>query len=151
MNLKEVPHYRNEIMEYILKNQDITKILLSKCDSEMSPRELAYHYVYPYDYIVGKTSDAGVYICFDIRVPRVINRTFNDFQINIWIIAHERCMRTDEGLVTDLLSSKIDELINGSRCFGLGEVELESWDYFTPAEDFHGRALMYRTVDFNRM
>ena len=59
-------------------------------------------------------------------------------------------MRTPKGLVTDLLTTEIDKLINGNNCFGLGRVELKSWDKFTPAEDFHGTTLVYRTVDFNR-
>ena len=86
----------------------------------------------------------------NIIAPRIINRSFSDFNIYIWIIAHERTMRTPKGLVTDLLTTEVDKLINGSNGFGLGRVELKSWDRFTPAEDFHGRTLVYRTVDFNR-
>lgn len=80
--------------------------------------------------MVGKTTDVGTYICFDIVAPRIINRSFSDFNIYIWIIAHERTMRTPKGLVTDLLTTEIDKLINGNNCFGLGRVELKSWDKF---------------------
>ena len=97
-----------------------------------------------------KTTEVGTYLCFDVAAPRIIDRAFSDFRIYFWIISHERAMRTPKGLVTDLLSCEVDKLMNGSREFGLGRVELMGWDRFTPADDFHGRSLTYRTVDFNR-
>lgn len=149
MYLEAVPKYRDTIMETICKCDAVIDLLRPADQPEIKASEMPYKFIFPYSRIIDKTTEAGIYICFDVFAPRVIDRTFTDFRIDFWIIAHERCMRTDKGLVTDLLSIEIDKLINGNRGFGLGRVELKAWDGFTPAEGFHGRSLVYRTVDFN--
>lgn len=150
MYFEEIPNYRDTIMEHICKCEAITDLLRSEEQSDLKASDMPYKYIFPYGHLIDKTTDVGTYICFDVIAPRVVNRTFTDFRIEFWIISHERRMRTPKGLVTDLITTELDKLINGSRCFGLGKVELMTWDRFTPAEDFHGRSLVYRTVDFNR-
>lgn len=150
MYFEDVPKYRDTIMESICKCDAITDLIRPQDQPDMKATSMPYKYIFPYGKIIDKTTDTGVYICFDVIVPRVINGAFTDFRIDFWIIAHERRMRTKKGLVTDLLTIELDKLINGSRAFGLGKVELKTWDSFTPADGFHGRSLIYRTVDFNR-
>lgn len=150
MYFEDVPKYRDTIMESICKCDAIVELLRPENQPQMSAKELPYKFIFPWGKIVDKATEAGVYICFDIAVPRVINKTFTDFRIDFWIMAHERKMRTDKGLVTDLITIELDKLINGSRAFGLGKVELKTWDGFKPADGFDGRVLVYRTVDFNR-
>lgn len=150
MYFEEIPNYRDTIMESICKCDAIIDLLRPEDQPTMKASEMPYKYIFPYGHIIDKTTEVGTYICFDVVAPRVIDRNFTDFRIDFWIISHERRMKTPKGLVTDLLTIELDKLINGSRCFGLGRVELMTWDRFTPAEDFHGRSLVYRTVDFNR-
>ena len=150
MYLEELPKYRDTVAENICTSTSILKLLELNSDSTLIPSQLPHNIVFPYSKIIDKTTNVGVYICFDLRVPRVIGRTFSDFYIDIYIIAHERRLKTDFGLITDLIASEIDKLINGSKCFGLGRVELKSLEPFSPAEKFYGTALIYRTVDFNR-
>lgn len=150
MYLSEVPRYRDTIMEQLCKCDRVVELMRPEEKPDMRASDMAYRYIYPYDHIVDKTTAAGIYLCFDIVAPRVVNRAFTDLRIYFWIIAHDRRMRTPQGLVTDLLSNEIEKMMNGSREFGLGRVELSAWDRFNPADCFHGRSLVYRTVDFNR-
>lgn len=150
MYLEEVPKYRDTIVEQLIKSDTIVSLLGSDEDTDVKPSDLVYKYIFPFDHIIEKTTTAGNYICFDIVAPRVINRSFVDLNIYIWIISHDRWMKTPKGLSTDLLSIEVENIMNGSRGFGLGTVELVDWNRFIPAEGFHGRLLVYRTVDFNR-
>ena len=150
MYLSDIPKYRDTIMEQICKCDTIINLIRPEDRPNMKTSELAYQYIFPYGRIIDKTADVGTYLCFDIVAPRVVNRAFTDFRINFWLIAHDRRMQTPKGLVTDLLSIEVEKIMNGSKAFGLGSVELMTWDRFTPAESFNGRSLMYRTVDFNR-
>lgn len=150
MYFEEIPNYRDTIMQSICKSKAIVDLLRPEDAPDMKAMEMPYKYIFPYGHIIDKTTEVGTYICFDLIAPRVIDRTFTDFRIDFWIISHERRIRTPKGLVTDLLTIELDKLINGSRCFGLGRVELMDWDRFVPAENFHGRSLVYKTIDFNR-
>lgn len=150
MYLNEIPEYRDTIMEQLSKSDKIVGLLRPDDKPNMKSYEMVYKCIFPYDHIIDKASDVGTYICFDIVSPRVIDRAFVDLRIYFWVIAHDRCMRTANGLVTDLVCGEIDRVMNGSKDFGLGTVELMDWNRFAPADCFHGRSLVYRTVDFNR-
>ena len=150
MYFEEIPNYRDTIMRSICKCDRIVELLRPKNQPTMKASDMPYKYIFPYGHLIDKSTEVGTYICFDIVAPRIINRSFIDFRMDFWIISHERDMKTQHGLITDLLTIELDKLINGSKCFGLGEVELVGWDRFTPADGFHGRSLVYRTVDFNR-
>lgn len=150
MYLEEIPKYRDTIVQQLLKSDTIISLLGTDESRPKKPSDMVYQYLYPYDRIIDKTSEAGNYLCFDIVAPRIINRAFTDFRIYFWIISHDRWMQTPKGLASDLLSIEVEHIMNGSRNFGLGTVELTGWDRFNPAECFHGRSLVYRTVDFNR-
>jgi len=150
MHLEEVPKYRDTITEAICKCSKITDLIRPKDMPDMAVSDMVDKYIFPYDRIIDKATEVGIYICFDVVVPRVIDRAFDDFRIIVRVIAHNRRMRTPQGLVTDIISSEIDKLVNGSNGFGVGRVEFKSWDAFSPAEGFYGRTLTYRTVDFNR-
>ena len=150
MHLEEVPKYRDTIVESICKCSEIINLIRPSELPDLSVSDMVDRFIFPYDRIIEKTSEVGVYICFDIVVPRVINHAFDDFRIVIRVIAHNRRMRTPKGLVTDLICSEIDKIINGSNGFGIGKVEFKNWEPFNPAEGFYGRTLIYRTVDFNR-
>lgn len=98
MYFEQIPKYRDTIMESICKCDAIIDLVRPEDNPNMGAMDLAYKRIFPYDFMVGKTTDVGTYICFDIVAPRIINRSFSDFNIYIWIIAHERTMRTPKGL-----------------------------------------------------
>lgn len=150
MYLDEVIEYRDTIVQQLIKSDKIIKLLGTDESRPTKPSDMVYKYLFPYNRIIDKTTEAGNYLCFDIVAPRIINRAFTDFRIYFWIISHDRWMQTPKGLAGDLLSIEIENIMNGSRKFGLGTTELTGWDVFTPAENFYGRILTYRTVDFNR-
>ena len=150
MYLQDVKFYRDTIVEQLLQNEGIIDLIRPVDKPDLRPKELLYKYIFPYDHIVEKTTEAETFLCFDIEAPRIISRAFTDFRIYFWILTHDRRMVTPKGLRGDLLSSEIEKVMNGSKDFGIGRVELKSWGRFSPAELFHGRSLMYETVDFNR-
>ena len=150
MYLSEIPKYRDVIIQQICNNKTIIDLLRPDEQSNIKPEDMIYKYIYPYDHIVDKTTEVGTYLCFDVESPRIVNRAFVDLRICFWIITHDRKIVTPKGLRSDLLCSEIDKVVNGSKDFGLGSVELMSWGRFNPADRFHGRSLIYRTVDFNR-
>jgi hypothetical protein len=148
-----VARYREKLMERLCMSEAARSLAGPPRDEGdlIHPWDLPYKYVFPYAKIIDKADEAAVYICFDVESPRAIGSTFADMLIRVWILSHYRCIRTPNGLATDLLSSEVDKILNGSSEFGLGRVELKSWSAFSPADGFHGVMLVYRTVDFSRV
>ena len=47
--------------------------------------------------------------------------------------------------------SKIAGAINGSRYYGLGELDFYSAKRYAPMTDFQGKVMTFTTTDFNRL
>ena len=90
-------------------------------------------------------------MCFDVDISNVLNKTFYIPVLYVWVFTHKSKMRLSSGGIrVDALASKIDELLNGSRFYGLGELELRQVGRFSPITDYQGRFLVYYAKDFNR-
>ena len=69
----------------------------------------------------------------------------------VWVFTHKSKLRLPNGGVrTDRLCSEISKTIGGSRCYGLGELDLYSAKRFAPIDDYQGKVLMFQALDFNR-
>ena len=78
------------------------------------------------------------------------NKTFYVPVLYVWILVHKGALRTaDKHLRLDELCAEVNKILNGSRYYGLGELELSSVDGFKPITDYLGKALTYVAADFN--
>lgn len=151
MQLQEFFDYKNKLMEDLLTNEDIVRLIddtvaLQNADS------LAYTQVFPCEYIPDTVQDGKTYICFDVDVQRAADKTFLSPTLFVWVFTHRSKLRLPEGGVrTDKLCSEICKAINGSRKYGLGELNLYSVKRFAPMTDFQGKVLTFYAKDFNRV
>ena len=150
MQLTEFFDYKNKLMEDLLTNEAIVKLLDSKTELK-SANKLAYTHVFPYEYIPDTVEHAKTFICFDVDVQESINKTFLLPTLYIWVFSHKSKLRLPEGGVqTDKLVSEIAKAINGSRFYGLGELDLYSVKRFAPVTDYQGKVMTFHAKEFNR-
>ncbi|MCZ9312894.1 MAG: hypothetical protein O0V67_05915 [Methanocorpusculum sp.] len=151
MQLQEFFDYKNQLMEDLLTNEDIVRLIddtvaLQNADS------LAYTQVFPCEYVPDTVQEGKTYICFDVDVQRAADKTFLSPTLFVWVFTHRSKLRLPEGGVrTDKLCSEICKAINGSRKYGLGELNLYSVKRFAPMTDFQGKVLTFYAKDFNRV
>lgn len=151
MQLQEFYDYKNQLMEDLLTNEDIVRLIddtvaLQNADS------LAYTQVFPCEYVPDTVQEGKTYICFDVDVQRAADKTFLSPTLFVWVFTHRSKLRLPEGGVrTDKLCSEICKAINGSRKYGLGELNLYSVKRFAPMTDFQGKVLTFYAKDFNRV
>ena len=151
MQLSEFFDYKNKLMEDLLTNKDIVKLLDSNVELS-SAHKLAYSHVFPYEYIPDTVEEAKTFICFDVDVQESINKTFLLPTLYIWVFSHKSKLRLHEGGVqTDKLVSEIAKAINGSRFYGLGELNLYSVKRFAPVTDYQGKVMTFHAKEFNRL
>ena len=147
MQLQEFFDYKNQLMEDLLTNEDIVKLIddtvaLQNADS------LAYTQVFPCEYVPDTVQEGKTYICFDVDVQRAADKTFLSPTLFVWVFTHRSKLRLPEGGVrTDKLCSEICKAINGSRKYGLGELNLYSVKRFAPMTDFQGKVLTFYAKD----
>ncbi len=150
MQLKEFFDYKNRLMEDLITHESI--VLLINPDINIDKAStLIYSQIFPYEYIPETVQNGKTFVCCDVDIQNVSNKTFLTPAIYIWVFTHRSTLRLPEGGVrTDELCSEICEVINGSRYYGLGELNLYSVKRFAPMTDFQGKVMTFYTKEFNR-
>lgn len=150
MQLEEFYDYKNKLMEILLTDEEIVHLVNE--DIPLSDaKSLAYSQIFPAEYVPETIHDGGTFICFDVDVQGVENKTFLYPVLYIWVFSHRSKLRLPEGGVrTDKIVCKICKKINGSKTFGLGELNLHSVKRFAPVTDYNGKVMTFTTRDFNR-
>lgn len=150
MQLNDFFDYKNKLMEDLITNESIVSLIKDGTNAE-NAASLIYTQVFPYEYVPETVQTGGTYICFDVDIQNVSNKTFLTPVLYVWVFAHRSNLRLPEGGVrTDKLCSEICEAINGSRYYGLGELSLYSVKRFAPMTDYQGKLMTFYAKEFNR-
>lgn len=149
MQLDEFYNYKNQLMGDLLTNEKIVHLLNDKIEMK-DARELAYTQVFPYEYMPDTVEHGKSFICFDVDIQRSMNKTFYMPTLYVWVFSHSSILRNDEGILPDMISAEIANILNGSRDYGLGELDLYSVKRFAPMTDYQGKVLTFYAEDFNR-
>lgn len=152
VGLDELFDYKNQLMDDMLTNEQIIRLLSDDGKTLTSPETLMYSQVFPYEYVPDVVEHGQTFICCEVDIKDVVNKTFLVPVLYIWVFTHKSKVRLPGGGVrTDKLSSEITKIINGSRMYGLGELNLQSAKRFSPIGGYQGRILTFYTKDFNRL
>ena len=152
MQLNEFFDYKSQLMRDLLSNEQIVCLLNDREEAISKPEELVYTQLFPFEYVPETVTLGQTFICCDVDINSVSNKTFLTPALYIWVFTHKSKLRLpDDSVRTDRLCSEIAETVNGSRYYGLGELELYSVRRFTPIQDYIGKVLTFQTKDFNRL
>lgn len=149
MQLEDFFDYKNQLMEDLLTSESVVKLLDDQIDIGAS-KSLAYTQVFPYEYVPETIEEAKTFICFDVDITRSLDKAFYLPVIYVWVFAHKSKMRlTEGGVSTDKMVSEISKIINGSRSYGMGTLELYSVKRFAPVADYQGKVMVFNTKEWN--
>lgn len=152
VGLDELFDYKNQLMDDLLTSTDIVKLMSDDGKTEVAPETLMYTQVFPYEFVPDVTEHGQTFICCEVDIKEVLNKTYLVPALYIWVFTHKSKVRLPGGGVrTDKLSSIITSIINGSRMYGLGELNLQSAKRFSPITNYQGRILTFYAKDFNRL
>lgn len=150
MQLEDVYNYKNRLMEDLLTNKEIVTLINEHISFDDS-KCLMYSQVFPFEYVPETVQEGHTYICCDVDIQRALNKTFFVPTLYVWVFAHRSKLRLPNGggVRTDKMCSEICKAINGSRYYGLGELELSSVKRFAPMTDYQGKVLTFNMKEFN--
>lgn len=152
MQLEEFFDYKNRFVEDIVTNKEIVKLLAEDGGGVADPVELVYSQVFPYEYVPETIQKAQTFICCDVDVQKSINKTKLIPVMYVWVFTHKSKMRLPEGGIrVDRICSEIAKAINGSRYYGLGELDLHAVRRFAPVTGYQGKIMTFMAEDFNRL
>jgi len=167
-NLDELYQYKNTLMELLCSDPAVVALVMGSEEAECPNREMPYSSVYPYNHVPEITKEAKTYICFDVEIRRVPNKTILYPDVYVWAFCHESLMRLagGGGVRPDKLVCEIHHVLSGSHhsgspgnrptgdflgwSLGAGPLELAGLSSVSPIDYHWGKLLHYTTVDFNR-
>jgi len=148
--LDEFFEYKNTLMGELMTNKKILEYL-DHDNIGLKPRDLIYQSVFPYEYVPTVTENETTFICFDVDITKAPNTTYLFPTMYVWIFTHDNLMRLPGGgLRVDAISSEISKMINGSRNYGMGRLELDLVKRYSPIQHYQGRIMRFAATDWNR-
>lgn len=151
MQLQDFFDYKNRLMEDILTDETIVKLIQQDTDVEHAG-SLMYTQVFPFEYIPETIDGGETYICVDVDLQGSSGAKLYYYPlVYIWVFCHRSNLRLPEGGVrTDKICSEICKKINGSKYYGLGELNLYSVKRFSPQSDYNGKLMTFHATEFGR-
>lgn len=151
MQLSELFDYKNRLVADMVTTPEIVELLKDAAPDGYDPAELVYTQIFPFEYVPETLEHGQTYICCDVDVQKTSSKTFLSPVIYVWVFTHKSKLRLGEGGVrVDKLCAEIAKVLNGSRYYGLGELDLYSVKRFSPITDYQGKVMMFIAKDFNR-
>ncbi len=152
MQLEELYDYKNRFAEDVLTSETLVRLITDDDSFDMSRTgELMYSYVFPYEYMPDTVEKAGTYIFIEVEAQRMTEETFFNPVLYVWIISHKSKLRLPEGGVrTDKIVTEIAKLLNGSRMYGLGGLDLYAVRRFSPIADYNGKLMTFHAREWNK-
>lgn len=152
MYLKEFFDYKNQLMGDLLTNEHIIELLNDFEDRRhLTADELMYTQVFPYEFIPETVEHGQTFICCDVDVEKATSKTYYMPTLYVWVFSHKSKLRLPEGGVrVDEICAEIAHTIDGSRYYGLGELEFYSSRRFAPLNDYQGKVLTFRARDISK-
>lgn len=150
MQLEEFYDYKNQLVKDMLTNEQIVRLINEDTRPELAS-SLVYTQVFPYEHIPDTVEEGKTYVCCDVDIQMSQGKTYLFPTLYIWVFTHQSLMRLPGGGVrVDKLCSEICKVINGSRNYGLGELNLYAAKRFAPMTDFVGKVLVFHATDISR-
>lgn len=151
MQLEEFFDYKNQLMGDLLTNENIVSLIDENIKIE-DAESLAYTHVFPCEYVPETVEHGDTFICFDVDIQSVVGKTYLTPVLYVWVFTHKSKLRLPNGggVRTDKMCVEICKEINGSREYGLGELNLGGVKRFAPMTDFQGKVMTFYAKDFNR-
>ncbi len=151
MQLQDFFDYKNKFMEHILTSKEIVDLLSEEKIPLSDAGKLMYTQVFPYEYVPETLKDGKTFVCCDVDISKSISKTFYLPTLYVWVFAHKSRLRLPKGGVrTDQICSEICKVINGSKEYGMGDLELYSAKRFAPVMDYQGKVLVFHAKEFSK-
>lgn len=154
--------WKQEAIAKLLTDDELMKLLYystpdclrQKSLTEDQRHSLLDKQIYPYRYIDQIAEKKKSYISMGMSnfVPQEGFRQFSDDYIQgyfyFFVLVDRSIINTDTGCRTDLVASRIYELFQEQKVFGMGEARLEACtELWEQNNDFGGYTLGFRVVD----
>lgn len=152
MNGYEIGEYKLTLIRKLIQNEDVLQLIDPNKKAEY-PDDLIYTNIFPYNRMPKTEQEVETYVTVRVNVASVpaANDVTRKMAIVIRVYTHADLMQVkgSNSNRVDLLSAKIDEILNESQDFGIGYVVLNSSTEGVLDSKHFYRELVFNTDSLN--
>lgn len=153
-NLTELFELKENILIKLLEDQELLKAVLNTTSTVEDPTICLYENIFPYKHTIEDTlTEEKNFITLEYASSGLINDNFKNYSITFFIIVHENLIKINYNnmtiLRTDFIASRIDDIFNNARGFGIGKLKFAGLQPLIINDSFTGIQLFYNNLDFN--
>ena len=97
MQLEEFYDYKNQLMDDLLTNAEIIRLLDDNYKDSDQPERFVYSQVFPFEYVPDTIEHGQTFICCDVDVQKSLNKTFLIPVLYVWVFTHKSKMKLPKG------------------------------------------------------
>lgn len=152
--------YPATAMQRIGGSQDVVELLTNVPGVDMDGDTAAQVFdnnIFDYGYVPSTVDEASAFVCVEANMIKAPTPSMQNIRVYVTIMCHKSFMQIEpskfKGMVgnrRDNLSRLVDNLLNGSDAFGLGQLKLESAIVVPAPTGFSARELTYSISDFKK-
>lgn len=149
--LKDIGVFKTNLLLSFLDSPDICELLLGENYTSDDVDNLVYSQIFPYLYIDETQTEVLPYLCIEVNYIKQ-SRTMKTLKVTVYAYCHKDCMEYHKdgylGTRADILSDMVERQLQEPNKYGIGELTLESVNYYFPNNKYYGRQLIFTTSDF---
>lgn len=158
-HIDDLIDFSSDVINKLINSKEVVGLIVDKNDPDLfgEDGENARDHMFDYDYIDETVLQAGAYIMVDVDMTEASSGSINDLEIYVQIVVSKKYMNLDpkkfagiKGNRRDNLARQVDLLLNGSRDFGVGRLQLASARTASVPQAFTSKMLVYRIPDFSK-
>lgn len=152
--------YKSEVISQICNAQPVLALLTNNPTIDVDSDEayaVTEKNVFDYDYISRTVERSDAFIMVDADMITVTSGTMNAWEVYVQVVCHKdyvplsaKKFKGVKGNRLDNLTFQVDQLLNGTRYFGIGRLKLQSCKTATVPDSFSSKLLIYRVEEFRR-
>ena len=151
MALIDISSYKLDLIKDLIASETILTGIDSQQADIHSPDDYIYKNIYPFAYLPDTETKSDTFILFFVDLPNINrqNPTFADIRLTIWVLVHKdrQQMKEQNASRADYLGEEIRKMLDGSKNYGYGVLDLVASREVILNEKYVYRELIFRTVD----
>lgn len=151
-------NYKADVISKLSNAKSVVALMLNNPDIDMDS-DAAYDItstnIYDFDYVDKTVERSDAYIMVDCDMLGPTSGSVNAYEVYVQVVCSKSFMRLPsstfkgvKGNRCDNLVRQIDFLLNGTRIFGIGKLDLASVTSAVVPDSFTSKMLTYRVVDY---
>ena len=154
----ELIDYKENVLLALSSSQKVIGLLANKPDIDLESdeaRDIMERNFFDYDYVSGKVQRSDAYVMVETVMSFPVSGMMNRWLVYVQVVSAKTFNQLDhkifkgvKGNRRDNLVREIDLLLNGSRAFGVGRLDLRNIDSAIVPDEFTSTMLTYEVMDF---